>query len=98
MHNAAYDRLKARFGRIAALGEAAAMLHWDASTMMPPGGGESNSFARRSTRRVSSNAVAEGGALRRIASACDNNETVISSEVSVPEGSERSREISRIPG
>ncbi|MBR0680995.1 carboxypeptidase M32 [Roseomonas eburnea] len=41
MHNAAYDRLKARFARIAALGEAAAMLHWDASTMMPPGGGES---------------------------------------------------------
>lgn len=41
MHNAAYDCLKARFARIAALGEAAAMLHWDASTMMPPGGGES---------------------------------------------------------
>lgn len=41
MHNAAYDRLKARFARIAALGEAAAMLQWDASTMMPRGGGES---------------------------------------------------------
>lgn len=41
MHNAAYDRLKARFARIAALGEAAAMLHWDASTMMPPGGAAS---------------------------------------------------------
>lgn len=39
MHNAAYERLKARFARIAALGEAAAMLHWDASAMMPPGGG-----------------------------------------------------------
>jgi carboxypeptidase Taq len=38
MHNAAYDRLTARFARIAALGEAAALLHWDASTMMPPGG------------------------------------------------------------
>ncbi len=35
---AALDRLKARFARIAALGEAAAMLHWDASAMMPPGG------------------------------------------------------------
>jgi len=35
---AAYHRLKARFARIAALGEAAAMLHWDASAMMPPGG------------------------------------------------------------
>ncbi len=39
MPNAAYARLKARFARIAALGEAASMLHWDASTMMPPGGG-----------------------------------------------------------
>ena len=39
MPNAAYDRLKARFARIAALGEAAAMLHWDAAAMMPPGGG-----------------------------------------------------------
>jgi carboxypeptidase Taq len=37
--NAAYQRLTARFGRIAALGEASAMLHWDASAMMPPGGG-----------------------------------------------------------
>src|SRR3954451_5414158 len=37
--NAAYDRLKARFARIATLGEASAMLHWDASAMMPPGGG-----------------------------------------------------------
>ncbi|HEX8376003.1 MAG TPA: carboxypeptidase M32, partial [Geminicoccaceae bacterium] len=36
--NAAYDRLKARFARIATLGEAQAMLHWDASAMMPPGG------------------------------------------------------------
>lgn len=40
MHNLAYDRLKARFGRIAALGEAAAMLHWDAAAMMPPGGAD----------------------------------------------------------
>jgi carboxypeptidase Taq len=41
MPNAALDRLKARFARIAALGEAASMLHWDASAMMPPGGGAS---------------------------------------------------------
>lgn len=39
MSNAAYDRLKARFARIGALGEAAGILHWDASAMMPPGGG-----------------------------------------------------------
>lgn len=35
----AYARLKARFARIATLGEASGMLHWDASAMMPPGGG-----------------------------------------------------------
>ena len=34
-----YENLKSRFGRIAALNEAAAMLHWDASAMMPSGGG-----------------------------------------------------------
>jgi carboxypeptidase Taq len=35
----AYARLTARFTRLGALGEAAGMLHWDASAMMPPGGG-----------------------------------------------------------
>jgi carboxypeptidase Taq len=39
MSSAAYDRLKARFGRIGALGEAAGILAWDASAMMPQGGG-----------------------------------------------------------
>ncbi|MDE2005228.1 MAG: carboxypeptidase M32, partial [Rhodospirillales bacterium] len=34
----AYDRLTARFARIATIGEAAAMLGWDASVVMPPGG------------------------------------------------------------
>jgi carboxypeptidase Taq len=34
-----YARLKDRFSRIATIGEAAAMLGWDASAMMPPGGG-----------------------------------------------------------
>ncbi|MCU0945308.1 MAG: carboxypeptidase M32, partial [Rubritepida sp.] len=37
--NAAYRRLTERTARIAALGEAQSMLHWDASTMMPRGGG-----------------------------------------------------------
>ncbi len=36
--NSAYDRLAARFARIATIGEANAMLGWDASAMMPPGG------------------------------------------------------------
>ncbi|MBN9510510.1 MAG: carboxypeptidase M32 [Alphaproteobacteria bacterium] len=34
----AYARLVARFARIATLGEAAAMLNWDAAAMMPAGG------------------------------------------------------------
>ncbi len=34
----AYDRLAARFERIATVGEAASMLHWDAAAVMPPGG------------------------------------------------------------
>ena len=37
--NAAYDRLAARFARIATIGEAGAMLGWDAAAVMPPGGG-----------------------------------------------------------
>jgi carboxypeptidase Taq len=36
----AYQTLKARFARIATLDEAAAMLNWDASAMMPEGGGK----------------------------------------------------------
>jgi carboxypeptidase Taq len=35
----AYDRLRERFARIATIGEAASVLSWDASAMMPPGGG-----------------------------------------------------------
>ncbi len=35
----AYDRLTARFSRIATIGEASSILGWDASAMMPPGGG-----------------------------------------------------------
>ncbi|MDR3520978.1 MAG: carboxypeptidase M32 [Acidocella sp.] len=36
----AYERLRAAFGRIATLNEAAAVLGWDASAMMPDGGAE----------------------------------------------------------
>jgi carboxypeptidase Taq len=35
-----YQRLADRFARLAALGDAAAVLHWDMATMMPPGGAE----------------------------------------------------------
>lgn len=41
MTNDPYLRLKSRFNRIGALGEASAMLGWDASAMMPEGGGAS---------------------------------------------------------
>jgi len=34
----AYDRLAARFARIATVSEAAAVLSWDSAAMMPPGG------------------------------------------------------------
>jgi carboxypeptidase Taq len=38
MRNSAYQELEARFRRLNALREAAAVLHWDMSTMMPEGG------------------------------------------------------------
>jgi carboxypeptidase Taq len=37
----AYQELENRFRRMSALGEAAGMLHWDMSVLMPPGGAES---------------------------------------------------------
>ncbi|MGZ0244742.1 MAG: carboxypeptidase M32, partial [Alphaproteobacteria bacterium] len=37
----AYQELATRFQRMAALGEAAGMLHWDMSVLMPPGGAAS---------------------------------------------------------
>ena len=37
--SAAYDRLAARFARIATINEASGVLGWDAAAMMPPGGG-----------------------------------------------------------
>ncbi len=37
--NAAYDRLRRRFERIATIGEARGVLSWDAAAMMPSGGG-----------------------------------------------------------
>jgi carboxypeptidase Taq len=38
MTTEAYRRLQSRFARIGAINEAAGLLHWDASAMMPPGG------------------------------------------------------------
>ncbi len=39
----AYDWLESRFQRLGAIGEAASMLHWDLSVMMPSGGSEARS-------------------------------------------------------
>jgi carboxypeptidase Taq len=39
----AYDKLEARFRRIALLGEAEAVLHWDYAAVMPAGGAEARS-------------------------------------------------------
>ena len=41
MSNTAYEALEGRFRRIAALRDAREILHWDLSTMMPPGGAAS---------------------------------------------------------
>jgi carboxypeptidase Taq len=38
-----YLELETRFRRLAAIGQAAGMLHWDAAVMMPPGGAEARS-------------------------------------------------------
>ena len=39
----AYQTLENKFGRLLALRESEMLLHWDASTMMPPGGAEARS-------------------------------------------------------
>lgn len=39
----AYERLESRFRRIALLGEAQAVLHWDYAAVMPDGGAEARS-------------------------------------------------------
>ena len=49
----AYPELETRFRRLAALGEAAAILHWDSATMMPEGAGEGRA-EQLATLRVAS--------------------------------------------
>ena len=41
--SSAYDILQSRFRRIALLGEAEAVLHWDYAAVMPDGGAEARS-------------------------------------------------------
>ena len=46
MTTSAYESLERRFKRLSALGEAAGILRWDMSTMMPPGGAEARGGPR----------------------------------------------------
>ena len=48
----AYRELEARFARHAAIGEAASMLHWDMSTMMPAGGSDARAEQLAALKRV----------------------------------------------
>ena len=49
---AAYSKLEDRFARYGAIGEAAGMLHWDMSTMMPAGGSEARAEQLAALSRV----------------------------------------------
>lgn len=49
----AYQRLKARFARLAHLSDAAEVLHWDQSTVMPPGGAEARAAQLATLRALS---------------------------------------------
>lgn len=48
----AYRKLEERFGRIARLAEAGAVLHWDSAVMMPSGGAEARSEQLATLRTV----------------------------------------------
>jgi len=47
-----HEKLESRFGRIGALQDAAGMLHWDMSVMMPPGGAEARAEQLAALKRV----------------------------------------------
>ena len=65
----AYARLKKRFTRIATINEAAAMLGWDASVMMPPGGGEARGDQMAVLAGLSHNLLTEPATADEIAEA-----------------------------
>ena len=62
--DSAYVKLTDRFARIATLGEAAAMLGWDAAAMMPPGGGCGTRRAIGRARRAGASATDDAGFAR----------------------------------
>ena len=72
--NAAYDRLTARFARIATIGEAGAMLGWDAAAMMPPGGGAARGDQLAVLAGLSHGLLLEPAVADDIAEACSRPE------------------------
>ena len=62
----AYDRLTDRFTRIATIGEAGAVLGWDAAVMMPQGGGAARGRrpGKSAGRRLTAGGVQPVRALR----------------------------------
>ncbi len=72
----ALERLKTRFARIATIGEASAMLNWDAAAMMPPGG---------ATARGDQLAVLAGLA-HELLIAPDLNDDLMEAETDPPDG------------
>jgi carboxypeptidase Taq len=65
----AYAALEARFARIGAVEDAAAMLHWDAAAMMPPGGAEARAEQLATLRLVAHEALTEPAVADLIAAA-----------------------------
>jgi carboxypeptidase Taq len=65
----AYADLEARFSRIGAVEDAAAMLHWDAAAMMPPGGAEARAEQLATLRLIAHEALTDPAIADLIAAA-----------------------------
>ena len=66
-----YAALQARFARIATINEASAMLGWDASAMMPPGGGAARGDQLAVLAGLAHQALTEPAAAEQLATAED---------------------------
>lgn len=68
------DRLADRFRRIAILGEAAAMLHWDAAAVMPSGGADARAEQLATLRELSHGLLAAPETGELLAAAAEGGE------------------------
>ncbi len=68
----AYDRLESRFRRIALLGEAEAMLHWDYAAVMPSGGADARSEQLAELKAIAHGLLVAGETAELIAAARAN--------------------------